>query len=494
MKVIKATQNALIHDFELLLPREEFNAKIESRLVELSRNADIKGFRKGKVPTTLMRSRYGSQVQDEVIEVLSKESMQNLIQEHNLTPCTWPQFIPRGEKPFEGYDDIIFDVQIESLPQFEMIDFKKLDIEQYIIDKAQHQTRLQEVLDRLAQEQEGTTPAPDNTAAKMGDTVIIDYEGRLNNTPFEGGSAQQTHLKIGAARFLADFEKGAIGIKKGEERDIKVDFPQEYPQEMLAGKSTTFTFTCHDVLHPTPQPIDDSLAKNMGVEDLETIKKLILERIEQDDLDRTRVVAKRVLLDKLDESFQFDIPVSMAKQEFSMIKEQMENARAKAKLDNQTGDEFDQDLLEEEYESLSKRRVKLAIILHRFGQEHNIKAEEQEITNAIIERAQQVPEEMRNRYIQHFSNDKKARIEFENPIIEEKAIDLLLGMVNTKNKTIAIEEFEKLEQALNSSEAESKASKLKAKKTSAKKASAKKTDTKKSSAKKADAKKTPSKK
>ncbi|MEM7071630.1 MAG: trigger factor, partial [Pseudomonadota bacterium] len=328
MKFKQISNDQLTRQFEVTLERGALTEQADKRLQQLAQSANIKGFRPGKVPVSVIRARSGKQITLEALDVLCKQAIHDLIAEYKIKPSKMPDIKARDEANILKNDqDIMFDVSIECFPDFKLLALKELKVKRYKISRKDQKKRVDEVLENLAKEQENSEPAPDDRKAAEGDVVVIDFEGSLDNTPFEGGTGADVHLKIGSGRFLKDFENGAIGLKKGDEKVIDVRFPEDYNAPNLKGKSAQFKLTCKEVRTSCAQEIDDQLAKNLGLEDLPKLKEMIIKRMDEDDENRSKNLARREILDQFDHLYDFDLPKSMVEQEFSMLWQQIEQAK-----------------------------------------------------------------------------------------------------------------------------------------------------------------------
>ena len=219
---------------------------------------------------------------------------------------------------------------------------------------------------------------------------MIDFVGKIDGEPFDGGAAEEQTLVIGSGRFIPGFEEQLIGVKTGDETELNVTFPEDYQAEELKGKEAVFEVKVREVRMPKKAEIDEDFAKNFGLESLEQLREMMTAQIQSEHDQASRQKAKRALLDVLDEKHSFDLPQKMVEQEFSQIWQQLQQEKEAGNLDEEDAKKSDEDL-EKEYRTIAERRVRLGLVLAEIGRIAEVQITDQEVQQAVIAEARKFP-------------------------------------------------------------------------------------------------------
>jgi trigger factor len=276
-------------------------------------------------------------------------------------------------------------------------------------------------------------------AAEDGDRVTIDFVGKIDGEPFEGGSAEGVNIVLGQGGFIPGFEEGLKGSKAGEERVVSAKFPEDYPEKSLAGKDATFDVKVKEVAVPKRPAIDDDLAKKLGAENLEKLRELVTEQLKREYEAASRTKVKRALLDELDKRHDFALPPTLVDREFEGIWRQVTESL------QQAGRTFEdegrtEEQAKEEYRKIAERRVRLGLILGEVGEKASIQVTQDELRRALIEQARRFPGQERYVY-EFYEKNPGALAELRAPIYEEKVVDHILGQVQVEDKKVNREEL-----------------------------------------------------
>jgi trigger factor len=278
-----------------------------------------------------------------------------------------------------------------------------------------------------------------DAAAQEGDALTIDFLGKLDGVPFEGGAAEGAPLMLGSKQFIPGFEEQLVGTKAGEERVLNVTFPDEYQAEHLAGKAATFEVKVKAVRTPKDGPIDDTLAERVGMKTLDDVRSALRQRIEAEHNAQSRAKTKRALFDKLDEAHSFELPASMVENEFTGIWRQIEADKEAGELDEDDKGKTTQELVAL-YRGIAQRRVGLGLVLAEIGRRNNVEIPEDEVTAAIGRQARQFPGQERQ-VLEYYQKNPGALAQIRAPIYEEKVVDFILELADTKVKPVSREEL-----------------------------------------------------
>ena len=429
MQVTVAKSDKLKKAINIVVPFATISGQRTKKLKEISKKIKMDGFRPGKVPMSVVEKNYGDSVMAEVIEAVVQETSSQAMKDHDFKPAMRPKV---DVKNFEEGKDFEYSIEFEVLPDVPEVDFGKISVEEWNTEIGD--SDLEEGLGRLSEQFKSYEKV--DRAAKEGDQLSINFVGKIDDVPFEGGTGNDVPLVLGSNYFIPGFEKGLIGAKAGEERSLNLEFPKEYHSEKLAGKPTVFDVKVVEVRGPKAGGMDDDAAKQMGFETLDKLKEALKKQFEQDYSGLTRTRMKKDLFDALDKSLSFDIPEVMFNSEFEAIwgqfKESPEFAEAKKKKS-----EAD---LQKEYQRMAERRVRLGILLAAIGEKQKITVEQGELKNAIIAQARQYPGQERQ-VIDFYNKNPQMADNLRGPILEEKVVDYLLGLVKKKAKKVAISDW-----------------------------------------------------
>jgi len=512
MGVKQIREDGLKREFEIGLTAAEISKKIDERIATLAIQVKMPGFRPGKVPVSIVKTRYGKQVLGEVIQAAIDEAANSIINEKKLRLATNPSL---NITEYEEGGDLKAVMAIEIMPEIEDVDLKGIAVEKWSV--AISDKEVEQALEQLANENRPTKPISKPRAVKSGDTVVINFIGRIDGEAFEGGSADGHQLKIGSNSFIPGFEEGLIGAKSDTTIDVKVPFPADYPTAHLAGKDSIFEVKIVEIREDDDVKIDDEFAKTFGMDDLAALKTALQQQMQQQHAAATRNQTKTSVLDALDKVFgEVEVPETLFKQEYDQICHQFyphahshdhnhDHDNGDQEGHNHAADEGMTDAEKEEASMIAHRRVRLGMVLTDIGQKNNMQVTDEERNRAIYAEAQKYPGQQKE-VLEYFSKNPQAAQQLSGPIFEEKVIDYILELAKVTDKSVSVEElyaedeFETLkkksrETASKSGGAKkSAAKKAPAKKAEAKKASEKKDEAKKPAAKKPAAKKTASKK
>jgi len=425
---IKSTKingaNALI---EATILREVIDANLEKIAKELAKTASVQGFRKGKVPVNVVKKQYGDKlIQDAESEAL-REVLNKGLEELSIAN---DQLIgePNISKFDKSDDKIEVAVKVAMRPAIELGDYTSLikEFEKPKVSDADIDARITE----LAQSQAPLVDVARNRKMKEGDTAVIDFEGFLDSKPFEGGKAENFELLLGSGQFIPGFEDQLIGVKRDEEVEINVTFPENYGGAELAGKDAMFKVKVNGIKVKDEVVIDDELAKKMLPGDkeatLEELKKQVKIQMENEELGKLyNDSLKPELLEIFVEKLSFDLPEFVVDQEIDMAL----NKKAQGMSEEEINElRENQDKLEELRETLredAQRSVKATFIIDALASAEKVKVQEQEVMQTIYYEAMQMGQDPQKAYEQYKSAGYLPAIQMS--MIEDKVLSQLLN-------------------------------------------------------------------
>jgi trigger factor len=478
MQVKELKKDGLSHELEITVTAKDIDGRVDAKLSEYAKTAKHPGFRPGKVPLSILKQRHGKAVLGEVLEMAVNDSTQKTLQDKKLRPALQPKI---EVKEFDEGKDLIFTINVEVMPDFEVADLKGVKLEKPVAevdDKA-----VIEALERIAAQNRDSEEV--KRAAKKADLVDMDFHGRTadDNKEHPGMHAHNQTLELGGGQFIEGFEEQLIGAKAGDKVEVKVTFPEKYHAEELAGRDAIFDVKVNKVMAPKDAEVNDEFAKRLGLDDLEALKAAVKEQIQNEYDQVSRMKVKRELLDFLDDNHDFEIPAGMLDLEFSNIKQQISIESPDKVVDGKLVLDKEE---ESELSAISGRRVRLGMILSEIGRKNKIQVNDNELQRAVITEAQKYPGQ-EAQVFEYYKSNREALEALRAPVFEEKVVNFILEMAKVTEKKVTIEELTAED------EEESYTAKKKAKSAAKPKTAAKKADSKKDSDEKGE-KKTPAKK
>ncbi len=430
MQVTELPAEGLKRQFKIVVPAGDLSAKVDERLAEMARTAQMPGFRAGKVPVGLLKKQYGPALFGEAVEQAVNSSTAKAIEDRGLKPAMQPRV---DLKQLEEGKDVEFEVAIEVLPEIGKLDFSDVALERLkatVPDKD-----VDEAIDRIAKANREQKPVDPPRPAQKGDAIKLDFVGSVDGKEFPGGAAQDYTLEIGSGSFIPGFEDQLIGAEVGKEVDVKVTFPTEYGAPELAGKDAVFKCTIKEILEFVDKPADDELAKKNNFENLEAMRKAVADRIGQDYARISRSMIKRQLLDKLADAHKFAVPEGLVEGEFNAIWQRIEEAKKSGqKLED------DEEKMRKEYRDIAERRVRLGLLLADVGRSNSIDVTPEELNQAVMREAMRYPGQERQ-VLEFYGKNAELKEQLRAPIFEEKTVDFILELAKVAEKPVTPEEL-----------------------------------------------------
>ncbi|MFM9889806.1 MAG: trigger factor [Rickettsiales bacterium] len=430
MQITDKEHSGLSHSFHVIVPAADIAVETENELLALSKKVKMQGFRPGKVPMAMMKQKYGRDVMGDVLQASVSKATQQVVKEKNLRPAAQPDV---KIVSFEEGQDLSFDITVEVMPTVPAIDFAKITVDELTYDLPE--TEVEQGLARLAKSRQH--PHTKDGAAELGDVVKIDFVGKRDGVEFNGGAGKGFQLELGSNQFIPGFEEQLVGVKTGDERLVKVTFPTEYHSADLAGAEATFDVTVHEVAYLHTPDVSDKLAETLGFKDLEALTGAVRQQIDFEYKQAARAKAKKQLFDALDEKAAFDVPPTMLKFEVETVLKQVLDAKKAG--DPQLKDKSDADITTE-YSAIAERRVRLGILLSDVARANNLQISREELSAAVMSQARQYPGQ-EDKVFDFYRKNPGEVDQLKGPILEEKAVDFILGKVMRAEKKVTLEEL-----------------------------------------------------
>jgi trigger factor len=469
MKVTVENIKGLNKDIKVFIDKKTMSNYMDEKYEEIKGTVNLKGFRPGKVPKEILKRQFGKAIFSEVLDKVLKETSTKALDENKIKPAGQPKL---DLKTYGEDKELEYVLSVTELPKIDIKDIANIKFDEYTvkIDESETDKRINEI----AKNQPNFKEASPETKATDGDLVAFDYNATVDGQSFKGSEGKNTQLTLGKDLFLKGFDKQLLGSKKDDTKIVEAILPENFPEKELANKSAKFECKIISVKKPEEVKIDDEFAKNLGAKDLVDLKKLISNQINDEYKNSLDRLSKNQILKEL-EKFKIDeIPENLIEEEVKILSQGMSEDDAKKSKKN--------------FEELAKKRIKTGLILNEFGEQNQIKVNEQELQAEIQKQLRMMPGQEKM-VMDFYQKNPSAVASLRGTVYEEKIINLIKEKAKPNKKEISKDEAEKiLKESQNQSEdqnSDTEVKSVKAKKTtSTSKKSTEKTSKSKASGKK----------
>ena len=437
MQVTEVQSEGLKRQFNITVEAAAIEDKVNARLSDLAKRVKLPGFRPGKVPASVMKQRYGQSIIGEVLEETVNDVTNKAMTDRGLRPAMKPNV---EIVSFDQGKDLHYKVDVEILPEVKPTDFSQIEIER--LDLEPTEDELNQALTRIAGANKKAAEPTESRPVKEGDLATIDFAGTVDGKELPGMKGDDFRLEVGSKQFIPGFEDQLVGSNVGEEREIKVTFPADYPAENLKGKEAVFKVTVKKLEEQQERALDDELAKELGLESLDQLKSRVKEQMGAEYKNVARANLKRRVLDALAAAHDFPVPAGMVDLEFQAIWQQIERDRQAGQLDPEDKDKSEEEL-QKEYRGIAERRVRLGLLLSEVGRQQNVDVTQDEINNAIMAEVRRFPGQ-EQQVMNYFRNNAQAIANVRAPIFEQKVIDWIVEQAKVTDRKVTMEEFNQI--------------------------------------------------
>jgi len=444
--VTETAADGLKREYTITVPAGDLEQEITRRLGEIGRQVRLPGFRPGKVPMQILRTRFGPSVRGEVLQSTLQASSAEAISERKLRPALPPKVdIVSAD---EGAD-LEYKMAIELLPEIPEPSFAELDIERLVVEVPEEE--VDGAIERIAEQQRKSEVV--ERPAENGDILIVDLEGRIGEQEIPGAGGKDRQIVLGAGSSIPGFEDQLVGASAGEQRRVRVTFPADYAVADLAGKDADFEVDVKEVRRRSPIAIDDELGQAVGLENLAELRQELRQRLQRDYDAASRLRLKRSLLDKLAEGHDFPVPPGMVDLEFDNIWRQYQaqgepppavaGAEATPAV-GEVGAEATPAVGEVGAEATPAitdgDAVRLGLLLAEVGRKNNITVTPDEVNQAITREARR--HAGYERHVLDFYRQNPGAIDtLRAPIFEDKVIDFIVELAKIGERKITPREL-----------------------------------------------------
>jgi len=424
MKITVQSKKGLKTVLKVFVDKKTINEKIEIRLSELSKTANLKGFRPGKVPVHVLKRQFGQAVYGEVLEKILKETSTKALEEKKIKVAGQPKL---DLKSYGEGKDLNYILEVNELPSIKIQSLENIKFTDYEIKVSEDEVKKR--IDDIAKNQSNFKEKSENEAAENGDLVAFDYKATIEDKSFEGGDGKNTQIVLGKDLFIAGFDKQLIGVKKNQEKEVRATLPENYPKKIFANKEANFQCKILNIKKPEPIKINDQFAKNLGAKDLNNLKELINKQIQNQYKMNLDSLSKETILNQIEKIHTIELPDNLVQQEISLISQGLKKE--------------DLEKNKKESEKVAKKRIKLGLILNELGEKNNLKVDESELKNEIQKQVQSMPGQAKQ-VLEYYQKNPSATAALRGSIYEEKIINLIKDKSKKTKKIISTNEAEKL--------------------------------------------------
>ncbi|MEO6079243.1 MAG: trigger factor [Steroidobacteraceae bacterium] len=411
MQFTVTTTAGLERRIEMEIPRARVAGEVERRLRDLSRTANVRGFRKGKVPLPVIKQQYGSQVHGDTVSELIRQGYSDAVTKEKLRPVGGPRFEPIQIAPDA---DLKFAAVFEVLPEVTVNPVAALEIERPVVDISE--ADVDAMLESMRRQR--VTYAPVERAATKGDRVVVDFAGRVDSVAFDGGTGTDMAVVIGAGQAIADFENALTGMSKGETKTAPVKFPENYGAQHLAGKHAEFDLTVKSVEEPVLPVVDDAFAVSFGMPEggIAALRAEVRKSMEREAADATRKKLRTQVFDALHRDNDLPLPVSLVEEQVQQLQ---------LDLLQRMGRDTSQMPPREPFEEPARRRVKLGLLIGELVRRENLTVDRERVFARLEELAATYPDpvEVKRATLQN----QEAMRQIETAVMEDLTVEWVLA-------------------------------------------------------------------
>ena len=426
MQVSVESTGKLERRMRVELPAARIDQEVNSRLKSVGKTAKIKGFRPGKVPPNVVKRRYGQKIREEVLSEIMRTSYTEAVRQENLTPAGGPSIEP--QKPQDG-DGFAYVATFEIMPEIELKNLEKIVVTrpEVSIGKKDLDVMVEKLQTQKASWQEV------ERESRKGDRVVVDFDGAIKGELIAGGEGREVPVVLGEGQMLPDFEKALFGIRAGDEKSFKVQFPKDYKAEELQGKKVDFTVTTHRIEEQVLPPVDDDFAAMFEVSEggIETFMDDVKENMRREADAKIKQDVREQVIDALIAANIIEIPMTLKHQEMHAMQQEamqrmgIEDAAQAPALDN--------------FSELAEKRVRLGLLIRQLIADQGLTADDAKVRARVEQMCAgyENAEDMVNMYL----SNPQIIAQIEPMVLEQQAIDWLTENGKVTQKKVAFDAY-----------------------------------------------------
>ena len=429
MKVTVENKKNLEKNLKVLIDKTTINKELEQKYEQIKKDVVLKGFRPGKVPTDIIKKQFGKAVYGEVIDKILKESSAKALDEKKIRPALQPKI---DLKSFGEGKDLEYTISITEFPEVKLDTLDKIKFDEYEIKIEDTETNKR--IKEIAKNQKNFIEVDAAKVANDGDLISFDYKATVDGNEFEGNEGKNTQIEIGKDLFISGFDKQLLKAKKGDEIDVDVILPENFPKKELVGKKSIFKCKINYVKKPKEVEIDDEFAKTLGAKDLNDLKKIMSKQINEEYKNSLNIISKNQILKGLEQIKVEDLPQALIDEEIKVLGQ------------GQTKEELKKNKIS--LERNASKRIKLGLILNEIGEKNKIKVDPNEIQAEIQKQLSMMPGQEKI-IMDYYKKNPSASASLRGTLYEEKIIDFIKSKAKSNKKVLNKIDAEKIIKAEN---------------------------------------------
>lgn len=448
MQVTETLNDGLKRKLSVTIPAADLNTRLSAKLEELKGQANIKGFRPGKVPLAHIKKMYGRSAMSEVMTDAINATVTDTLEQRSERAAAQPKVdLPDDQavinEVLDGKADLAFEVEYEVLPPVELMDLKGISLVKPVVEVTEEELTAE--VNRVFAQNRGYTDKGDDGVVEMGDRLGLSFVGKIDGEAFDGGTSDHAHLTVGSGEFIPGFEEQLVGVKKGGSKQVTVTFPADYQNAELAGKEAVFDVEVLHVDGPNTGDLDDEFAKRLGVENVQAMRDAVKTQMETALASMSRQHVKRQILDALDDGHKFDVPAQLVDAEFETIWQRVQHeveSHGRSFEDEGTTEEA----ARAQYRTIAERRVRLGLVVAEIGNKNDVQVTEEEHQQALIAEVRRFQGQEQQVY-DFYRKNPQALAGLRAPVFENKVVDFVAEQGTVEDKTMTRAELAQLIQA-----------------------------------------------
>lgn len=442
IKIKNTFDKKLKKDFQVIIPYQLVEGRVNDHIAKIKNKISLKGFRKGQVPPSIIKEKYGQSIMADESDKIISDTIHKIVKDNNLKLALSPKI---NIVAFEANKDVEFTTSIEIYPQIPEIDLERIKLTKREIEISAEDTG--EALNKLLKLYRKWNKQDKPYKAKIGDSVVIDYLGKIDKNEFKGGASKEYRLELGSKSFIDDFEEQLVGKRAGDECLVKVKFPKDYHNSEFAGKAAEFDVKIHEVLTgEMPQLTDEFIKDNFGLDSQEKFLDALKRRLEQDYEEISNSLFKKELFDFLNKKYDFDLPTGLVEQQFSKlwaeVEEELKNNPAKFKS------EREKEKAKEKKRNLAERMIRCDMILSDIAQKNKIETNNDDLNQELRKILARFPGQEKI-VTDFYQQNQGALQQLKGSVIEQKTVKFISASQSIEKKKTSTKDLDKMWQKAN---------------------------------------------
>ena len=433
MQVTELKKKGLEREFKVFVSPKDVVDKLNVSLLQISKDIEIEGFRKGKVPLNIVKQRYGDNALNQTLDELIKSTSNEVIQKNNLKLAIKPKVDVKNFGEEKGLEYIM---TLELIPEFKPAEIKNIKLTKYIskVDENDYKKTL-ETLTKTQQNFE----KEDGKRIENGDGVLLNLKPTYKNQIVKEALIENKMTIVGNKMIIPEIENKILGAKAGDKLNFECKFPKNFPNKDIAEKDVKVDIDILEVRVSKKKELDDNFAKTMGATDLNDFKEKVRKQMQGELDNMSGMIVKKDLIEELDKINKINLPQGLVNYEFENIWKKFNEEKSKGIIDNSDKNKKEEEI-KKEYRSIAERRVKVGLILAKIGEEKKINVTEDDLKKAIEEEILRQPD-AKDQIVKFYTENSQALASLKAPIFEEKVVKYILENIKIEEKEISRDEL-----------------------------------------------------